>query len=162
MAEAQEQEQPKGGNKNVIIFAGVVVIAIAASVGGTLFFIGGSEPETPVAEDTAPATVTAIYHSLRPAFIVNYVTAGKSRYLQTELTVMARDPAVIDAVITHTPLVRSRILSFLTDQEYLELQSHEGKEGLRAGLKALVDSIIEQEAQVSGVETVLLTNFVMQ
>ena len=161
--EAQTTESASGGKKTVIIFAVIVVVAIAASVGGTMMFLGGSETDVvDTAEVATNKPAPAIYHSLRPAFIVNYNTGTKPRMLQADLTVMARDPSVVEGLVDHSPLVRSRIVNYLTDQDFFELQTHEGKENLRVGLRDLVDEVLRENAGVNGVQSVLLTNFVMQ
>jgi flagellar FliL protein len=151
-----------GGKKNLLIFALVVVLAVGASVGGTLYFMGGaaeSVEELPVAS-SKPAQ--AVYHTLRPAFVVNYVLAAKPRYLQTELTIMSRDPEVIEAVITHTPLLRSRILGYLTDYDFLSLQTHDGKLALSEGIRTLLNDELRAVARTEGIESVLFNNFVLQ
>ena len=152
-----------GGKKPIVMIAIVAVVVMAASIGGTIMYMGSSSGG--VAE-TAPAPEVrrqaAIYHNLRPAFIVNFLAGNKPRYLQAELTVMSRDQSVIKAVIVHTPLIRSEIVNLFADQDYVTLQTDEGKQGLRQSLKALIDEVLSREAHLSGVETVLLTNFVMQ
>lgn len=157
-----EQAQPGSSKKNLVIFGAAVVLAVAASIGGTLYFVGGSEQAPVEKTPAAAAPVTAVYHNLRPAFIVNYVTGAKPRYLQADLTVMARNPEVIKALVNHMPLVRSRILAYLTDLDFYELQTDDGKQAMRDGLRELIDQILRQQAGVDGVESVLLNNFVMQ
>jgi len=162
MAEADVAGESEGSKKNLVMFAVILLLAVGASIGGTLYFLS-EEESAPVDEqvtDTRPDK--AIYHSLRPAFIVNYVTGGKPRYLQTELTVMARDPAVVEALINHMPLVRSQIVNFLADQDVFALQTHNGKEQLRENLRLLMDEVLMREEQLKGVQSVLLTSFVMQ
>ncbi|MEZ5550101.1 MAG: flagellar basal body-associated FliL family protein [Pseudomonadales bacterium] len=162
MAEAAEtQTESKGSKKTLILFGVALLVAIGASVGGTIMFLGVGDETAPEAA-VAPTPDKAIYHSLRPAFIINYVTGSKPRFLQAELTVMARNPAVIEAMIDHMPLVRSSIVTYLTDQDFFELQTQAGKESLREGIRALVDELLLREEQIQGVESVLLTNFVLQ
>lgn len=152
-----------GGKKPIVLIAIVAVVVMAASIGGTIMYMGSPSGEM---AETAPAPEVrrqaAIYHNLRPAFIVNFLAGNKPRYLQAELTVMSRDQSVIEAVIVHTPLIRSEIVNLFADQDYVMLQTDEGKQGLRQSLKALIDEVLSREAHLSGVETVLLTNFVMQ
>lgn len=165
MAEAAETstETPgKGSKKTLILFGVALLVAIGASVGGTIVFLGAGDEATPETATVASMPDKAIYHSLRPAFIINYVTGSKPRFLQAELTVMARNPAVIEALIDHMPLIRSSIVTYLTDQDFFELQTPSGKESLREGIRALVDELILREEQIQGVESVLLTNFVLQ
>jgi len=160
MAEATEQPS-SGSKKTVIVFAAIVLLAVAGSIGGTLYFMAG-DTEADSAQAAVEAPTTAIYHNLRPAFVVNFQTGNKPRYLQADLTVMARDPAVVEALINHTPLVRSRIIAYLADLDFYELQSHEGKQAMREGLRELLNRILREEAQKDGIQTVLLNNFVMQ
>jgi flagellar FliL protein len=159
---AEGEEASGGGNKKlIIIFAIVLLVAVGGSVAGTLFLLGGDE-EAVAEEEASPVPTKAIYHELRPAFVVNYVISGKPRYLQTELSVMSRYPAAIDAVIAHAPLVRARVLSYLTDQSFTDLQTEEGKRALQEGLAGLLNDIVSEHGAEGGVETVLFSSFVMQ
>lgn len=163
MAEEETEDASGGGKKNIIMFAVALVVAIGASVGGTIFFLGGGEEEVPVA--AAPVSnkpKTAIYHNMRPPYVINYLTGTKPRYLQAEFTVMARDEGAIEAVILHMPLIRSQIVSYLTEQNFLELQTHEGKESVRVGMVELINQILGSYDVNHGVESVLITNFVLQ
>jgi len=162
MAEADTETNPAGSKKNLIVFAAVLLLAVGASIGGTLYFLGADSAENTTEDSVDTRPDKAIYHSLRPAFIVNYVSGGKPRFLQTELTVMARDPEVVEALISHMPLVRSQIVNFLADQDVFALQTHNGKEQLREGLRLLMDDVLMNEEQLQGIESVLLTSFVMQ
>ncbi len=163
-SEAVDTAPPSGGLKRWLIMGGVALAVMAASIGGTLYFVGGSasDAEAEVAEAPPPVKQVAIYHNLRPPFVVNFLAGNKPRYLQAELTVMARDPKVIEAVITHTPLIRSQIINLFADQDYTKLQTDSGKAALRDALRSLIDGTISRESKQSGIETVLLTNFVMQ
>lgn len=161
---APEEEQAGSGKKGMVMFILVVVAAVSASIGGTLYFMQSSEPEAVASEEelAEPLPQAAIYHNLRPPFIVNFVAGNKPRYLQAELTVMSRDPKVVEAVIQHSPLVRSRIIDLFADQDYLALQTPEGKEALREELKTQINEVLVAEGAEGGVEEVLITNFVMQ
>lgn len=166
MADEQNQEETSGGKKNIILFSMVLLVAVGVSVGGTMFFLGSSSDQA-----TAPVAAAAvadnrqqnaIYHNMRPAYIINYVTGAKPRFLQAEFTVMARNEAAIEAVILHMPLIRSEIVNFLTEQNFLELQTQEGKELVRQGIVVLVNNILESYQISPGIESALITNFVLQ
>ena len=159
--EIEEQAESGGGKKNLILFAAVLLVAIGASVGGTLFFLGGEQ------QAEIPATVTdqpetAIYHNMRPPYIINYLTGAKPRYLQAEFSIMARDAAVIEAVILHMPLIRSEVVAFLTEQNFVELQTQEGKEAVRRGIVELINETLTTNNERPGIEAALITNFVLQ
>ena len=164
MAEAQdteEQTEAGGGKKNLILFAGVLLVAIGASVGGTLFFLGGEQQaEIPATVSDQPAT--AIYHNMRPPYVINYVTGAKPRYLQAEFSIMSRDAAVIESVILHMPLIRSEIVAFLTEQNFVELQTQDGKEAVRRGIVELINETLSMHNERPGIEAALITNFVLQ
>jgi len=163
--EAVEQEAATGGGKkNVILFAIALVVAVAASVGGTIFFLSSSDDSAP-AQDAKPSNnkpQTAIYHNMRPPYVVNYLTGSKPRYLQAEFTIMARNEAAIEAVILHMPLIRSEIVSYLSEQNFLELQTQEGKEKVRRGIVELVNRLLATYDVSPGIESALFTNFVLQ
>lgn len=160
-ADQNEAEATPAAKKPILLIAGVVVVAIAASVGGTLYFVKSDAPVA-TAEVVEPVATKALYHSLRPAFVVNYATETKSRYLQAEITLMARNAEVIEAAVDHGPLVRSQILQFLSDQGFSELRTDAGKLATREGIKERLNQVLAEHAQVSGIESVLLTNFVLQ
>lgn len=163
---AEEESGGGGGMKKMIIFGVVVLLAVGGSVAGTIFYMQANAPAPEVAEEVveeeAAAGGQAFYHNMRPPFVVNFMAGDKARLLQAELTIMSRDQAVMEAVVVHTPLLRNKMINLLTDQDYLELQTHEGKQALREQARRLIDTTLEQEAGVKGVESVLLNAFVMQ
>jgi len=154
-----EAEAPKG--KSILPLVGIVVIAIAASVGATMFFLGGSE-ETEEVADVVEEKAKAIYHNLRPPFIVNFLDGNKPRYLQVDVTLMARDEQVVENVLDHTPLIRAQLIDLLTDQSFSDLQSHSGKLLLRELVAESINSTLVENGAGGDIEKVLLTNFVMQ
>ena len=166
MAEATEETtegtEEKAGKSRTIMLGVIILAAVGASIGGTLMFVGSDEPQAVEAEEAVTSNPKAIYHNLRPAFIVNFIAGNKPRYLQAEVTVMSRDQEVIEGVINHTPLIRSRVVNFLADQDYLALQTHEGRETLRTDLRKVIEDVLLEESSPSGIETILLNNFVMQ
>ncbi|MEM7000959.1 MAG: flagellar basal body-associated FliL family protein [Pseudomonadota bacterium] len=155
--------EEKGGKKNLIMFAVVLLVAVGGSVGGTMFFLNDSSAPAEVVETTDNnQPQQAIYYNMRPPYVINYLTGTKPRYLQAEFSIMSRDPEVIEAVIAHMPLIRSEIVGFLTEQNFLELQTQEGKEVVRKGIVGLINNALVQHDMGPGVESALITNFVLQ
>ena len=113
-------------------------------------------------EEEKTKAQSAIYHNMRPPFIVTFMAGNSPRYLQADLTVVSRDQKAITNVISHAPLIRSQIVSLLTDQEYVTLQTDQGKLDLQDALRDLVNKILSEESGDSRIESILLTNFVMQ
>ena len=159
----EARDESGGGKKNIILFAVVLLVAIGASVGGTIFFLApGGEEDAATPEPVSNKPATAIYHNMRPPYIVNYVTGSKPRYLQAEFTIMARDETAIEAVVLHMPLIRSEIVGFLSEQNFLELQTQEGKDHVRRGIVELINKILASYEVQPGIESALITNFVLQ
>jgi flagellar FliL protein len=166
MAKDKEQEQAKDGSSNkkwiLIGVGGVLLIVII--VGATLYFTGFFEDEAPNAEaasteEVAPAE--AIYQKLEPAFLVNYQNKDV-RVMQVEVSLMARDQAVIDAVNQHAPVIRNNILLLLSGQDPETIKTTEGKVALQAAVLEAVNQVLTEHAVEKGVESVFFTSLVMQ
>jgi len=163
MADEKTGEEEQAKKKSPIMFIVIILVAVLASAGGTWFLLQPEEVvEVTEEEATEEVIQKALYHNLRPPFIVNAMTGNKSRYLQADLTIMSRNQPVIEAIINHAPLIRSRINNLLVDQDFLTMQTQEGKEELAENLRVLVEQVVQEQDDLTGVESVLLTNFVMQ
>jgi flagellar FliL protein len=172
MAEEQqvETEESGAGKKKlktmIMILVGVLIVA-GASVGATLFLMGGSSPDNQeegmmAGEDEAVDAGPANYLAMQPAFVVNFNEAGRTRFVQLELSLVSRDLAAIDTANTHMPLLRNNILQTLAEQDFEALKTVEGKEQLVTALTATVQATIEEKLGQPGFETVLFRSFVMQ
>ncbi|MEJ2044280.1 MAG: flagellar basal body-associated FliL family protein [Reinekea sp.] len=172
-ADRQEEGKGKAGGKlKKILFIVLGVILISGlSVFTTWFMLKDklSDPvdpditDIPLGEPTMSADQgEAIYHALQPAFIVNYNTAGKSRYVQVELSVLTRDPTAVEVLIQHNPLIRNNLLEVFAKQDVNELVSAEGKQKLVDDLTLAIQDILVAEIGRPGIETVLFRSFVMQ
>ena len=175
---AQENEQltnddgeigKTGGSKlTLIAIVLATLLAIAASIGGTLYLLGffdadevlSDEDQTVEVDNTRPRP--AMYFPIKPAFTVNFPTRGRQRYLQVDVAVLTRAPEVFNALQTHLPLVKNRLIMLFGGEVYDELQTDEGKELLRQKALEVLQEIIKQEVGVNGVEEILFTSFVMQ
>jgi len=170
--EGQAEDAPKkGGKKKLIVMIVIGLALIALSIGGTLFALQMLNPEEEVvalegeegeAVDAEPARQSAIYFPLKPPIIVNFQARGRQRFLQAELTLMARDNETIEAVELHMPMIRNSLVMLFGGQIYEDMQTAEGKELLRQEALTEVQRLLEQETGNPGVEQILFTNFVMQ
>ncbi len=159
-AEVPAVAAPANNKKMIIIFGAVLVLAIGASVGGTMFLL-----DSGTASDAAPEKpvyTEALYHTFQPAFVVNYLVANKPRFLQSELALMARDPAVLEAIIQHAPLVRAKLLDTLSSQNFADLQTQAGKEALQTAMLETVNAILADQKVDSKAEQMLFSTFVLQ
>jgi flagellar FliL protein len=157
-----EDGSAKGGRRRSLIVGFAAVVVVGLGIGGAWYFMRAAPDDAAADGSAAPAHAIAIYQDLRPEFIVNSLAVGQHRYLQTDITIMARDPAVIEAVNVHAPVIRSALVNILADQDFLLLQSDAAKQSLREKMRAAVDATVQKEAGVTGVEAVLFTSFVMQ
>lgn len=160
--EGQEGEQPKS-KKGLIIIIIVAIIAIGASVGVTLFLLGGDESaeEEVAEEEVAEVKQPAIYMDLQPAFLVTYSDGGRHRYMQVHVSVSSRDAAAIGAVEHHLPYIKSKINSLYSSQDFKSVQTDEGKQFLRTESLRVINEVLEGEGE-SLIENVFFTNFVLQ
>jgi flagellar FliL protein len=184
--EETENEKPKGSMITKILLFGVLPLmtAIVLVVGG--LFVAGVLPvagdhsaDSEVAasdgedsgdgeefvdgeEDGGSEMAEAIYLPIDPAFVVNFASQGKARFLQVTVEVMTRDPAVPDKVKLHMPVIRNNLMLLFSDQSYDSISTLEGKEALREQALEVVQQILEEETGDPGVEAVYFTSFVMQ
>ncbi len=175
MAEEQqaEVEETGAGKKKLklmlLILVGVLVVA-GVSVGGTMFLLnpgsdGPADDEANLSEEEMAAAMNAgpaNYLAMQPAFVVNFNEAGRTRFLQLELSLVSRDGAAIDTANMHMPLLRNNLLQTLAEQDFETLKTVEGKEQLVESLTATVQATIEEKLGRPGFETVLFRSFVMQ
>lgn len=177
-------DEAKQKKKKMFMFIGIGVLLVLVSVGATFFIVskmmagktaeGGESKSSEAAEvHEAPP----IYLPLKPNFTVNYDVAGRQRFLQADIALMYRDPAVAKLLEEHMPAIRNSLVMTLSNQTFDELQTSEGKEKLRAAALEVVQEIISKEAEAAAahakdkkdahatdanVEQLLFTQFIMQ
>jgi flagellar FliL protein len=167
------EEEPKSKKKLIIIIVAVLLI-VGIGVGAALFLMGGDDEavdaeegaeaaEVAEEEPAAPVNAPAIYVKLKPEFIVNYQVGPRQRYLQVYMEAMTRNPAIADALEMHSPMIRSSIISLLSQQEFQYLRSAEGRAAVRELVTEEVRRLVTQETGIdTGLEQILFTNYVMQ
>ena len=159
--------KPVSGWIKTIILIVVVLLVLAVSIGGTLFALGVFDRSAAgfrgkAAGQPIDKPRPAMYFSIEPAFVVNFPSQGRQRYLQLEITVLTREPDVFNAMQTHISLIKNRLVMLLGDESYQRLQTDAGKVLLRQKALAALQQLMQQEIGKSGIEDVLFTNFVMQ
>ncbi len=161
-----------GGKLKMIIFIVVGLLLVSGlSIFVTWFLLKDklADPADPdVSEISMEEPVMtaeqgpAIYHAMQPAFIVNYATGGKSRFLQVELSVLTRDDSAVEVLIQHNPLIRNNMLDVFSDQDINMLATAEGKQKLADDLTMAVQDVLVVEMGRPGIESVLFRSFIMQ
>jgi flagellar FliL protein len=165
----------KSGKVKIIIIVLVVLAMMGASIGGTLYFLGGADEEMAAeegdgnGEDKAKMKVAkdgeaakVIYHSFEPPFVVNFEDKGVIRFLQIGLSVMTRDETVIDSLKQHDPVIRNNLVLLFSSQTFKDLSSREGKEKLRVETLKEIQSILKKYTDDKGIEEAFFTSFVIQ
>ncbi|MFT6154376.1 MAG: flagellar FliL protein [Crocinitomicaceae bacterium] len=172
------EEPPKSKRKLIIIIVAVLIL-VGGGVGAAILLLGGdnsieevsAESETvegetvegELVEEEPVSKAPAIYIKLKPEFIVNYQVGPRQRYLQVYMEAMTRDPSIADALEIHSPMIRSSIISLLSQQPFEYLRSAEGRASVRQLVTEEVQRLVEQETGITtGVEQILFTNYVMQ
>ncbi len=183
MADEEEVEKPKGSMVTKILLFGILPLmtAIILVVGG-LFIAGilpggGDSGNSVVTQDDGDEEYDdeegdeeeedgelqpAVYLPIDPAFVVNFASQGKARFLQITVEVMTRDVTVPDKVKLHMPVIRNNLMLLFSDQSYDSVSTLEGKESLREEALEVVQQILEEETGDPGIEAVYFTSFVMQ
>lgn len=163
--------------KKKLILLGIIgAVLLLVAGGGTWFALRMLHSEKPpeaaakteehdskdAEKEKGGAHKKAYYEVLDPAFLANYQVAGRSHYLQTTLAVMARDQGALDAVHSHMPLLRNRIVMLLSGESFEQLQTDEGRVQLQQQLLSAIQEIMKKETGKPQIEQVYYTAFVVQ
>lgn len=154
-----------GGGKIKLIIIGVVALLLVAggSVAVTMFLLNKDSPSEGAEPSAAvSARQPAVYEVLAPAFVINYRHENRQRYMQVTVALMTRDPASLEALKAHMPLLRNRLVMLFSGQDFAQLMTPVGKEMLRQQATASVQELAQQEVGSLAIEQVLFTNFVLQ
>ena len=188
--DADSKGTAKSGGKSMLLMVLAGVLLLGLSIGGSVLvtksMLGGghgdsAEEDAPVVKDAhskavdkkgkkgdkkakpeSAETKPAVYLSLEPPFVVNAEGQGSSHYLQVSMDVMARDPAVIEAMKKNMPVIRNSLIMLLSSQKQAEVSTRDGKEKLRGDALAEIQKILKEQTGEPGVEAVYFTVFVMQ
>lgn len=181
-----EAESPM--KKMILIIIGTMLVTIIL-IFTTLYFMGIFPPKTespPPAESTAEETTEdeedahskkkhkkgegekgeeahpPTYESLDP-FTITYKNNPEVKIIQVSISVMVSEPAILEAVKKHKPMIRNNLLLLLSAQDPVALKTVEGKEALQAKIKAEIDAIIKKQIkEKDAIEGVYFTSFIMQ
>jgi flagellar FliL protein len=149
-----------GGGRKKGLLIGVAVLVALCGAGAAAWFGGlfGSDQAAPEAEPEAPP----IYFEVDSNLIVNFEGGGRVRYLQLGVQVMTRDPAVVEILKQHHPVIRNNLIMLFGEQKLETLSSREGKTMLAAAGLAEVQAVVREFYGKPGVEALYFTTFVMQ
>lgn len=165
----------KSSKVKIIIIALVVLLLMGASIGATLYFLGGSGEEMAMDEADGKNGASSkkkaakdgeatkvIYHAFEPPFVVNFEDKGVIRFLQIGLSVMSHDETVTASLQQHDPVIRNNLVLLFSSQSFKDLTSREGKEKLRVDTLKEIQSVLKKYTGDEGVEEAFFTSFVIQ
>jgi flagellar FliL protein len=115
-------------------------------------------------EDTNPDGTprVAMYMDFEQPFVVNFQDEGQLRYLQITVSVMTKNPKVVEELKRHMPLIRNNLVMLFSGQTREGIISREGKEKIRKEAEAEVQKILKEQTGNPGVKALYFTSFVMQ
>ena len=162
--------KPKPNTSGKILLIVIIVLLLVIIGGGAALFLtgaldkllGGNTAMASAGSAAAENKAPPVYMPLDPAFVVNFDDDGIMRYLQISVSVMARDEAIINAVLENSPRIRNGLIFLFGRQKYADMNTTRGKEQLRGEVLASIQSVLQDELGKPGIEDVYFTNFVMQ
>lgn len=171
--DAQKAPAKKSNLKMIIIVVVAVLIAVALSVGATMFFLKGRYGAP--AGETAKAAATQKndhgkdaakgekpeYTEVKDPFIVTLNEQGATHYFQVFVAFMALRKDAISGLESRMPDVRNQLRLLFAEQDFMKLQTTEGKKALQKKALQSVNTLLKQD-KLPPINQVLFTNFVLQ
>jgi flagellar FliL protein len=126
----------------------------------------GEGEEAAKGEHEGKEGAKSAYVELSPPFVVNFQDDKKrARFLKAEISIMAKAPAVQEAITQNLPAVRNSLVMLLSRQVYEQLMTPEGKEKLRTDALEEVKAVLTKVAgakKAKGVKDLFFSSLVMQ
>ncbi|MQT86361.1 flagellar basal body-associated protein FliL [Pseudomonas sp. FSL R10-2964] len=160
-SDAVKDPAVKGKLKLIILIVVAVLLAIGLSVGATWYFMHSPKSEA-VPQADVNVKLPALYEPMAPAFVVNFNANGRQRYMQVSVTLQARDPADLKALMVHIPVIRNNLVMLFSGQTFDDLATPVGQEILRQKTTASVQEVAQKELGKVVIDQALFTNFVLQ
>ncbi|BBL35479.1 hypothetical protein Nstercoris_01747 [Nitrosomonas stercoris] len=148
------------GNKSKLpLFILIGMLFAGAGIGGTWYFMSQQHGAgSSAVVQKKPTTFIRL-----ESFTVNLQTEqGKSRFLQTELSLKVNETGIIAAIEDNKPEIRNQILLLLSSKKPSEISTLEGKQTLSQDIAQAIKSKIESEALQDDILDVLFTSFIIQ
>ncbi|MFY9179120.1 MAG: flagellar basal body-associated FliL family protein [Venatoribacter sp.] len=162
----KESEKGKagGGSKKLIIIMAVGALLLVGLTAGIMYFLfaGNSEAGDEAKAEKKEEVLPLQYYALAPEFTVSYQVGARQRFVQTSIALATRNPAMMAALTLHDPMIRNEVNRIIGEQSIVHLRTEEGKLELQKKLFTQLSLVLQRDAQVSGLEAVVYTNFVMQ
>ena len=146
-------------NKGKGLILGIAAVLVLGG-GGAAFFLLSSDDgsvEKPKAAPAKPNEVGPIVPL--DTFVVNLNTSRSNRYLKVTLAIELSAEGLEEEVTKRKPMIRDRVITYLTGLSVEEVRGGDTKEAIRAKLLGQVNKAFGSDGIVS---QVLFTEFVVQ
>ncbi|MBM9537425.1 flagellar basal body-associated FliL family protein [Desulfobulbus alkaliphilus] len=163
MAEKEKKQDSKGGKKKLMLLVAMAVFLLGAG-GAAYYFLVMKK-----AQDIDPSKAASLI-SPPPSqahigpmvevreFIVNIIGVDTPHYVKAAMVLELDRQSTVDEVNRRMPQIRDAILLLIGNKTFEELQDIQGKNQVKAEVKAKINSFL-----VTGrVDNVYLTDFVVQ
>ena len=169
--QADEAQAAGGKGKLIVIAVGAVVLLAAGIFAGPMVqnmlageeSAGEEQAAAAESESVVAKGADAIYQGIHPPLLINFVDErGKARFLQISLELLTRDEDVVEAIKTHTPVIRNNLILLYGDIGYADVSSQAGKRRMLELALQEINDILEEQMGKRGVEAVYFTNLVVQ
>ncbi len=160
-----DKDKAAPARRPVMMIALIAVVAAAAAGGGAWYFTRAPHSADGAAAAAKPKAppAPAQYFGLEPPFVVNLNgPVDGPRYLQVEVQLMTRDAASLEALKTHSPALRARLLMLFSQVTPDQIADRAGKEKLQAASLAEVQKVLMAETGKKCADDLLFTSFVTQ
>ncbi|MEK9713087.1 MAG: flagellar basal body-associated FliL family protein [Thalassolituus sp.] len=114
------------------------------------------------AEDGAPAGPQIQYIYFEPAFVVNYGSSGRIKYLRTDVALRVSSTDAAAKVSHHRPFLRDRLVMLFSAQESVILNTTQGREELRQIALRELRAAMSQLESMPYIDDLFFNNFVVQ
>ena len=121
-----------------------------------LNFVSAEEESTELVADYQ-------YYALEPDIITNYIKPGKHLgYIRLGIDLMVKSAAAYQAVETHEPIIRDRIITILGEQNELQIKSIAERKVIKARCLDAANDAIFDITGTRPIEDLLFTKYLDQ
>ena len=118
---------------------------------------------TAASKEKAPAVVAGPqYVYLQPAFTVNFGSAGRLKYLRTEIAVKVNSTEAAAKVNANMPYLRSDLILLLSGLETDGVNTPQGREFMRKQALDKLRGRLQELTEEPCIEELYFSNFVVQ
>ena len=156
----------KAKSKKLIVIGAVLALLVIVGAGAAWFLASRSHAEEDDGSAPPPKEVAKVAPTFLPLenMVVNLADPGGDRFAQIGITLELEDAKTAEQVKQYLPAIRSAILLLVSQHTAEELLTREGKEGLAADIRNLINKILEPSAKPGEgpVKDILFTSFIIQ